>query len=366
MTRPDHDGTLYRAQPHESRLPGQPIAIDAATLEPDIAEPPARPDALAAPTASPPARTGPHTDTGAEAWSSRATTTRGMIGRPASRAAVESAAAGQVSGLATGLATTALPDVATRPVELVPDPPRNGTVYGQRQPDRAGKVLSGRMARLHIGWHSASVGALSIIGVSAAGAGLVLGADRQQRPVPIRFFRPEPTRITLIGGDWVASIVVFRALALGAYVTVWTDDPGAWRGLGERATGAGDRVVINAEHARPPAATAQTPHLIIDDGAIGFSNEAGPQPWRTQMTILARLDPHGVPAIQDSHLVLTQRLAPAEAALAATALRLGSAGAVPLQQLDDETIALVGATGHQYVRINPTDIERGFAGSARR
>ena len=126
------------------------------------------------------------------------------------------------------------------------------------------------MARLHIGWHSASVGAISMIGVRDAGTGLLIGVDRRGRRVPVRFFRPESTRITLIGGDWAATVLVFRALALGAYVSVWTDDPHRWRGLGERATGAATRVVVNAEHGVAADGDPQQPVLsITDDGSAG-------------------------------------------------------------------------------------------------
>jgi hypothetical protein len=336
-----------------SAIPIQPLPGQPATAAPPATAPSA---AAAAPRTAEP-----------DFWSTRATTTRGMIGRPVSRAALDAAAASTAGADATGLATTAIPDVTARAAEVVPDPPRNGTVYGRPQLDRSGKVLSGRMAHLHIGWHSASVSAVGLIGASGAGTGLVVGADRHGRAMPVRFFRPEPTRITLIGGDWATTVLVLRALALGANVSVWTDDPHRWWGLGERATGSPHRVSVNAEHAVLPPSTPQQPLLsITDDGSAPSPDASERRPWQTELTILRELDQRGVPAIQDSHLIITQRLGSGESALVASALRLPGFVTAPLQQIDDEMVALLGPTDPQYVRISATDVERGLAGNARR
>jgi len=368
MTQPGHDGTVYRAQA-EGQIPAQ--ATD------DRGEPPpARPRVTiigpgqAATAPSVPAPATPSTDAPAAAepdlWSTRATTSRGMIGRPASRAALDTAAAGATAAAPVGLATGTIPDVATRATEVVPDPPRSGTVYGRPQADRTGKVLSGRMARLHIGWHSASMGAVSMVHVPGAGTGLVVGTDHSGRAVPVRFFRPEPTRITLLGGDWATVVLVFRALALGANVSVWTDDPHRWRGLGERAAGP-NHFVVNAERVTLPAATPQQPVLsVTDDGSGGPLDASERRAWQTELTVLRRLDERGVAAIQDSDLVIAQRLGDGEAALVASALRLPGFVTDPLQQIDDETVALLGRSDPRYVRITATDIERGLVGSARR
>jgi len=347
MSQPGYDGTVYRAQPVEA------------------APQPAAEQPVPAPAQAP----APAIESAPDVWSARATTTRGMIGRPASRAAVEAASSGQAAAQATGtgLATTAIPDVTTRAAEVVPDPPRDGTVYGRPHADRTGKVLSGRMARLHIGWHTASIDAVSLVGVSATGTGLLVGTDRRQRGIPVRFFRPEPTRIALVGGDWVAAVLVYRALALGAVVSVWTDDPHRWREFADRTTGGSGRIVVNPAHVTHPPATAQQPLLFVtDDAALGSADPSELGPWCTEFTVLRRLDERGVPVLQDSHLVIAQRLGSGESAIAASALRITGSALAPLQQVDDETVALLDPSGHRYLRISPTDIERGYTGSARR
>ena len=64
----------------------------------------------------------------------------------------------------------------------------------------------------------------------------MIGVNRNQEPVSFRLFRPEATRMVLIGGVPVAQIVAVRSMALGSHVLVQTTRPWAWeafsRGLG--------------------------------------------------------------------------------------------------------------------------------------
>jgi hypothetical protein len=84
------------------------------------------------------------------------------------------------------------------------------------------------MARLRIGWHTATPSALAHIRMPASGSGLIVGEDRDRRPVAVRLFRPEPTSVTLVGQISTAQLLLFRALALGASAIVVTSAPRAW------------------------------------------------------------------------------------------------------------------------------------------
>ncbi|OLB75117.1 MAG: hypothetical protein AUI14_21700, partial [Actinobacteria bacterium 13_2_20CM_2_71_6] len=248
--------------------------------------------------------------------------------------------------------------------------PRPGTVYGNRRPfdgeDLPG--LSGRMPRLHIGSHLANPAALAQLRIPSGGTGLILGADRERRPVPVRFFRPEPTRVTLVGGAWAGQLVAFRALALGVRVVVLTVEPAFWHGVGERATGRGDRMgVVAGEQQLAVTGTAQQPILIIYD--LGLAGPTSPTPlgtWQTQLTVLRRLDHAGVPPVQECHLVMLQRLGGTEAALAGAALRLSEQSVRLLQVMEDDMLALLGGGADRYVWVNQTDVERRYTGAPRR
>ncbi|HEU4423910.1 MAG TPA: hypothetical protein VFR67_15370 [Pilimelia sp.] len=282
-----------------------------------------------------------------------------------------------VVGSAVRAATTAAASRAaaaplTQPA-AIPDAGREdpaGTVFDTRHPpDGNGhRIPSGRLTPLRIGSHTASRSALALLRISAPGTGLILGADRAQRPVSVRFFRPGPYRAALVGGVWAGQLIAFRALAIGARVAVVTAEPHAWQGFGERSTGRGDRVaILAAEQPLELPAAPHEPALIVYD--LGMAGARSPQPlgpWQTQLTLLRRLDQSGVPSVQDCDLVLLQRLAATEVALIGATLQLPAQSARFLQVMPDDMVALVGGGAERYVWLTQTDVERQFAGAPRR
>jgi hypothetical protein len=287
-------------------------------------------------------------------------------------------AATSATGTPTGLLATATraqtaARAGTAPDTAVaidsPEGPRHGTVYSSRRPFDAldGGVPSGRLPRLRIGSHMVTMGALAQLGVSSPGTGLILGADRDRRPVPVRFFRPEPTRISMVGTAWAARLVVFRALALGTRAVVMTGEPAAWQGFGEWATGYTDRVaVIPAEQQVSMLASAHQPALVVYDlGLVGPSAAPTLGPWQTQLTVLRRLDEPGVPSLQECHLVMLQRLTLVESALAASALQLSGQSTQLLQLMEDDMLALLGGGADRYVWLNQTNMEQQLSGAGR-
>lgn len=275
-------------------------------------------------------------------------------------------------------AATAVAGVRSTPVPLaapvaVADTDRQGPPdagVDPRHPPKGNghRLPSGRLARLRIGSHTASRAALAQLRVSAPDAGLILGADRQQRPVSARFFRPTPYRSALVGGGWAGQLVAFRALALGARVAVITADPHAWHSFGERSTGRGDRVtVLTADQSLAMPATARQPALVIYD--LGLTGARAPQPlgpWQTQLTVIRRFDQAGAAAIAECDLVLLQRLASDEAALVSDALRLSAQSVRFLQVMPDDMVALIGDGSQRYIWFAQTDVERQYTGAPRR
>jgi hypothetical protein len=235
--------------------------------------------------------------------------------------------------------------------------------------DEARTGPSGAMTRLHIGWHTVSRAALGeVVPAPSAGAGLVLGRDRQHQAVPLPLFAPEPLRLALIGGVWAAQLLIFRAFALGARVAVVTTEPRAWTGFGERATGQHNRlVVLDREHDQPLTGTAQSPALAVYDlGMTGPPTAPPLGPWRTQLTVLRQLDRPGIPALQDARYTLVQRLGSEEAALAASALRLRRHSGQFMQFMADDMIALIEEGTERYVFLAQTGLEQQHVGQPRR
>jgi hypothetical protein len=357
MTRPDQESVRYVGQ--GGVLGAQP-PVAPATPEPAAPvpeQPPAPPQHAYPPVAQPaPPLAAPGGLVSGAYQSTGQVATTGT--------AIATGAAISAAGTTTVAAATA---GATGPGNR---PPEQGTVYGSGQPSDADgrRPLSGQLARLRIGWHTVSRSALAQLGVSSPGTGMILGIDVEQRPVTVRFFRPEPTRVTLVGGVWAAQLVAFRALALGANLIVLTVDPRAWHEFGDRAGVRRDRVtVIPGEQPVHTAGSAQQPALVIHDlGTVGPSAPVAPSSWLTQMTVLRRLDERGVSAVQEDHLVMLQCLELSEAALVASALRLTGQSTQLLQRMEDGMLALIGGGADRYVWTNLTAIERHQAGAARR
>jgi len=288
------------------------------------------------------------------------------LARPeAGTAATAAAAATAVA--APPMAYAAPSGVAT----TAPQGPHEGTVYRSRRPATGANghdVPSGRLPRLHVSSHLVSLATLAHLGVASPGTGLILGADVEGQAVPVRFFRPEPTTVTLVGGAWAAQLVLFRALALGVRTVVMTGDPASWQGFGERATGQSGRVaVVHGEQQMAFAATPQQPVLVVYDlGLVGPSAAPTLGPWQTQLTVLRRLDEPGVPSVEGCQMVMMQRLSLVEAALAASALRLTGQSAQLLQRMEDDMVALLGGGADRYVWLTQTGTERQFIGPPRR
>jgi hypothetical protein len=200
------------------------------------------------------------------------------------------------------------------------------------------------------------------------GTGLILGRDAERELVSLRLFRPEPTRVTLIGGAWACQIIMLRALALGARMAILTTTPEWWDGFGEWATGNRERVaVLPVEHPVDAPVSSQEPLLLLyDAGLLGPSVQPTLGPWQTQVTVLRQLTGYGLSCLQESNLVLTQRMSPAEVELLTPALRLGEQAQRSLAGLDDDMFALLGGGGERYVRVAQTRVESQQLGPARR
>lgn len=259
--------------------------------------------------------------------------------------------------LATPAPLTRPPDQPGGPPEEPPDGPR----------DRTGP--SGRTSRLRIGWHT--VGRAGLRRVSAtpsAPAGLLLGRDQRQAPVPLRLFTPEPVLVTLVGGVWAAQLLIFRAFSVGVRVVVVTTEPRAWAGFGERATGQQNRLtVVGQEPGGPYSGTAQTPLLTVYDlGMTGPMTSPPLGPWHSRLTILRQLDRPGVAALQEAGLAVLQRLGGDEATLVAAALKLPQQSGQLLQSMNDDMMALIGAGDERYLFLNQTGIEQQYVGLPRR
>ncbi len=356
---PDGDGDVAHPSTPAPVLPGAQARPGPETAV--IEQPPSRAVPAPVPAALGPATVpGPPGHAAVPAQPATAATTTGAQAR--ATAAQPIARSAHAAAEARGIPDAARDDPGDDGRRTPNGSPPNGS-----PPDGNGpRGLAGRLAQLSIGSHTTTRSALAQLGVTSPGSGLLLGADRRRQPVHVRFFRPEPTRVTLVGGVQAGKLIVFRALALGARVTVVTIEPHVWDGFGERATGQRDRIgVLTIDRPLALTATAQRPALLVYDlGTVGASVPPRLGRWQTQFTILRKLDQSGISAVQECHLVTLQRLDGGGAALVGGVLRLSGHTVQFLQSMADDMVALIDGGADEYVWLGQTDMERRYAGVA--
>jgi hypothetical protein len=241
------------------------------------------------------------------------------------------------------------------------DPPPNGT--GSTQLVSAEAPRYGWSERISANGHIATMGGLAELAAPIGAAGLVVGRDKNGQPVVIRLFREEPTSVALVGGWWATQLFVFRALALGARITVNTTSPQRWHDFARASGKPAAITLIDSIAAARSDIAATRPTLAVTDLDI---TPAPPSPssfaWHTGLTLLPKLTPLGTDHLRSANLVFLQRLAADEAAAAATVWRLSRETSGLLQMMDSDMLAIVGGGADRYVWTSQTSVEHQILG----
>jgi hypothetical protein len=225
------------------------------------------------------------------------------------------------------------------------------------------------MTTTGLAWHAVAADGLGRLAATAGPAGVVLGRQHSGELAPVRLFRPEPTRVGLIGGSWLEWLVVFRCLGAGARVEITTATPSRWSGVGGLA-GVPDRVTIrsaNEAGGGPGPATSAQPVLRVND--VGLSAATEPVelgPWEALLTVVPTLTATAAPLLVEAHVLLLQRLSVDEAAVCASTLHLPPASETNLRQRHDDLLVVVIAGAVRYLWYAMTSIEEELLGRPRR
>ncbi|MFI5488973.1 hypothetical protein [Micromonospora echinaurantiaca] len=248
----------------------------------------------------------------------------------------------------------------TGPLFTFPEPPsrRHRT---DTTADRPGPSIlesaepPGDLAGIEIGWHAVAP-PLPPFGATTPGSGLLLGADHDSQPVAVRLFRLQPTRIALIGGDWAARLIGFRAMGSGAQLLLPSSTEEEWSTVFRLfQNGAGTPL--------PPS--ARRPHLAIHDDDQE-SRTVTKVPWRTDLDVLSDLEDIAAIGSRPYDLVICQRATEQEVAAMTPALHLTEETGYLLTAMEDSMLALLGGGANRYLWTMPTATELELLGPARR
>ncbi|WDZ86353.1 type VII secretion protein EccE [Micromonospora cathayae] len=207
------------------------------------------------------------------------------------------------------------------------------------------------------------VGRIDTLELPLGTAGLMIGMNRRGGAVTLRIFRPEATRIFLVGGVRAAQVVALRAMALGARVVVQTARPRAWEPF-VRGVGVPGGSIATLPPGRPPGGPAGSPLrpllLVVDAGPVVADPAPGPG-WQATLVVRDELTPADGDALGRSDLAVLQPLDRAEAALAGGALGLGGS-AEWLTRIREDMVAVVNRRALRWALLSPTPIESQLIG----
>ncbi|HCT80333.1 MAG TPA: type VII secretion protein EccE [Micromonosporaceae bacterium] len=229
----------------------------------------------------------------------------------------------------------------------------------------AGPTPAGIAPEAHLGpqRRAAAVAALT---TPYGGSGLMIGVNRHQEPVAFRIFRPEATRIVLIGGVPIAQTLAVRAMALGAHVLVQTTRPGAWeafsRGLG---SGAALTVMAPGPVTVPPGQPLHPLLTIVDAGPVAADRSPG-SPWHSTLVLRDDLSPVDVDVLGRADLALLQPLHPAEAAVAVSVLGLSRDQESWLSRAQPGMVGVVHRRSVRWAALSQTQYEQQLIGGLNR
>ena len=215
---------------------------------------------------------------------------------------------------------------------------------------------------------------LDALRLSVGTAGLMLGRNRHGEPLVIRLFRPEQTRLLVIGGVRCAQLLAVRAMAIGARVVIQTIRPQSWEPF-VRGAGGLDESIVVAPPGRafdPAPGTALRPLLmVVDEGPTGGDTwPAGAETWPAgawQATLVVRDEfaEADVESAARADLLVLQPLRPAEATLLGGVLGLGEV-AQWTTRIRPDMVGVVNRRAVRWAALSQTPIEDQLIGAPTR
>lgn len=115
-------------------------------------------------------------------------------------------------------------------------------------------------------------------------SGLVVGRG-PAGPVTVRLFRSDPTRVFLAAPDYVEWLVAFRAMCLGAHLSIITEDHRPWLTFVDTVRGCGGTIdLLRGTDNVPGRGRPYRPSLVIDRmGAVTQQQRLGA--WQAVVSV---------------------------------------------------------------------------------
>lgn len=192
--------------------------------------------------------------------------------------------------------------------------------------------------------------------MSTGPSGLMLGFGNAG-PVTLRLFRTQPTRVFAATPEYLMWLVAFRAMCLGAHLSVIVEDQRRWLMLADTVRGCGGTIdLLRGRDNIPGQGRAYRPSLIIDGvGAIQPTDRLGA--WQSLITLG---DPSGSRAVSDLRAADVALLAPLTTRSAEhlrRAYALSAAQVKAVTDLEESELVVAGVRRMTRVSVPPSPTE---------
>lgn len=194
--------------------------------------------------------------------------------------------------------------------------------------------------------------------------GLVLGTT-DEAPLIVRMFRAQPLRVCIAGPVELAQLITYRAVALGAHVTVVTDAVAQWTRLVSAVPrGPHWMTVLPAGSRVSASGSVVRPSLVVDATSDRRTLPRWEQaPWQTFCSLRADLDDDAQLALRSHDLLITQRQSSAGADACRRAFGLPQDRASWLTQMPPGVLAVATVGQLAFGQISLSSVEQQlFAG----
>jgi len=198
-------------------------------------------------------------------------------------------------------------------------------------------------------------------------SGLMLGRNRHGNPVVARLFRPEQTRVLLVGGVRCAQLVSLRAMALGARVVVQTARPQAWEPFVRGAAVPGESIAVVPPGRAVEIAPGSALHpllIVVDVGPVGADNRPGAG-WQATLVVRDDFSPADIDVASRADLLVLQQLRGEEATVLGGALGLGDV-AQWMTRIRPDMVGVVNRRAVRWAALAETPIENQLIGTPSR
>lgn len=217
--------------------------------------------------------------------------------------------------------------------------------------------------RTSIPTHNGRAEELGDATVTLPPGGLVLGSG-QAGALVVRLFRSAPVRMCVVSAGQLAQLIAYRSVALGAHVTVVTDNVNTWGRL-VQAVPRGPAwlsVLPTGSRVTAPGSMAR-PSLVIDATS---DHQALPRweqgTWQTFVSLQPTVDASDEQRLRSYDLLVTQRLGQDAAEAARRAFGLAPDRAGWLTQMPAGVLAVAAAGQLAFGQLQASAMEQRIFG----